>query len=47
MISEGCEPLAVTFGTPDLKCDVLSLNVTKLAEPLSKGLKKSRGWEFR
>jgi hypothetical protein len=47
MISERREPLAVSFCTPDLKCDVLPLNVAKLAEPLPKSLKKSRGWEFR
>jgi len=39
--------LAVTFGASNLKRDVLPFNVTKLAEPLSKSLKKSGGWEFR
>ena len=47
MISERREPLAVSFCTPDLKRDVLPLDVTKLAEPLPKSLKKSGGWEFR
>jgi hypothetical protein len=39
--------LAVSFCTPDLKPDVLPLDVTKLAELLLKSLQKSRGWEFR
>jgi hypothetical protein len=47
MMGERREPLAVSFGTPDLKRDVLPLDVTKLAEALPKSLKKSRGWEFR
>jgi hypothetical protein len=38
--------LAVSFSTPDLKRDVLPLDVTKLAEPLPKSLKKSGGWKF-
>ena len=47
MISERRKPLAVSFCTPDLKGDVLPLNITKLAKPLPKSLKKSGGWEFR
>ena len=47
MISKRRESLAVSFCISDLKRDVLPLNITKLAEPLPKSLKKSRGWEFR
>jgi len=47
MISERREPLAVSFCISDLKRDVLPLNITKLAKPLPKSLKKSRGREFR
>ena len=43
MISERHEPLAVSFCISDLKRDVLPLNVTKLAEPLPKSVKKSGG----
>ena len=43
MISERREPLAVSFCISDLKRDVLPLNVTKLAKPLPKSLKKSGG----
>jgi hypothetical protein len=39
--------LAVSFCISDFKRDVLSLNITKLAEPLPKSVKKSGGWEFR
>ena len=46
MISERRKPLAVSFCTPDLKGDVLPFDVTELAEPLPKSLKKSGGWEF-
>jgi hypothetical protein len=45
MISERRKPLAVSFCTPDLKGDVLPFDVTELAEPLPKSLKKSGGWE--
>jgi hypothetical protein len=47
MISERREPLAVSFCISNLKRNVLSLNVTKLAETLPKSVKKSGGWEFR
>ena len=47
MISERREPLAVSFCISDFKRDVLSLNITKLAEPLPKSVKKSGRWEFR
>src|SRR6478752_6080999 len=47
MISERRKPLAVSFCISDLKRDILPLNITKLAKPLPKGLKKSRGREFR
>ncbi|MGC2826226.1 MAG: hypothetical protein WA322_18635, partial [Pseudolabrys sp.] len=43
MISERRKPLAVSFCTPDLKGDVLPFDVTELAEPLPKSLKKSGG----
>ena len=46
MISERPEPLAVSFCAPDLERDVLPLDVTELAEPLPKSLKKSGGREF-
>ena len=46
MISEHRKPLAVSFCTPDLKRDVLPFDITKLAKPLPKSLKKSRGWQF-
>ena len=46
MISERRKPLAVSFCTPDLKGDVLPFDVTELAEPLPKSLKKSGGWEL-
>ena len=46
MISERRKPLAVSFCTPDLKGDVLPFDVTELAEPLPKSLKKSGGREF-
>jgi hypothetical protein len=46
MISERRKPLAVSFCTPDLKGDVLPFDVTELAEPLPKSLKKSGGRQF-
>jgi hypothetical protein len=47
MTSERRKPLVVSFGAADLKRDVLSLNITKLAKPLPKSVKKPGGWEFR
>jgi hypothetical protein len=47
MTSERRKPLVVSFGAADLKRDVLPLNITKLAKPLPKSVKKPGGWEFR
>jgi hypothetical protein len=46
MISEGHEPLAVSFCISDFKRDGLPLDVTKLSKSLPKSLKKSGGWQF-